>query len=217
MKKFYKEITEFPLGIKKEGIAEIVSATTFYDIDTFEYSLLIIAKNIGEKEVESLRIRLNLFLDITAFPYKKLDLVIPFKKGEGSLRVPLPESYFKTFEIILDEVIFKDGEALFLGISSKKKKKKAEKPAPITIPRDTHIPLSPEKRIQKAEFLKKRDDKGVDERKERIIEDEMKKVEIREKRKDRLKKEALPRIVLYFIIGYLIWFLLRFLEVVFHG
>ena len=217
MKKYYKEITEYPLSAFGEsGVIELLSAASYYDVDTFDYSLVLRMRNIGQRKIRKAKIRLSLFLDTTVFPYKKIDYTYVFGKKEGEMlgervHIPIPQSFFKSFEVVLREVEFEDGEKLSMNLSSKKKKMSVEKRvAPPTV-HDRLAPLTSEKRIAKAEFIERRDSKPTDEKKELIIENELEKVEKRERYKDKMRIQALPRIALYFIIVYLIYFLLRLL------
>ncbi len=63
-------------------------------------------------------------------------------------------------------------------------------------------------RRRKGEFLDKKTPKTVDNAKERLIDEQIEKVEKREKYKDKMRVQALPRLVLYFVGSFLIYLLI---------
>ena len=75
-------------------------------------------------------------------------------------------------------------------------------------------PYSFIQRSKKAALNSSRTRVEMDEDKEKLIEQQREKVEKREKYKEKMLMQALPRIVLYFAAGYLIYFLLQWLDMV---
>ena len=71
--------------------------------------------------------------------------------------------------------------------------------------------LTMAEREEKSRFLEKREREKYNPAKENEIEVQLKKVEAREKYKDKMRLQALPRFVLYFVGAYLLYFLIRLL------
>ena len=283
-KKYYKEINKIPFYfIFDNSPIEFIEAVNYYDIETFEYSLVIRMKNVLGERLKGARLLINLFQDNTVVPYKKMEITYDFSKEKGDTlgenhHIAIPETFYKSFEIILTEVTFGDGRSESYNLSSKRKTELIKNQTLSTITacelieeRETLCESFPSlvmprfgenawicscshknantdencercgrdkkwlmetydvtnlkqiavegaqgiltmtRRAEKARFIEKRDHKPVDEKKELIIEKEIKKVEKRENYKDKMRIQAIPRIALYFILCYFLYFLLRLL------
>ncbi len=283
-KKYYKEINTMPFNfIFENSPIEFIDAVNYYDIETFDYSLVIRMKNVSGEKIKGAKLLIHLFLDNNVVPYKKMEITYDFKKDKtdilgANLHIPIPESFYKSFEIVLTEVTFSDGRKEKYNFSSRKKSELIKdqtlstitacelveesetlhesypaiampkfgenawicscshknstaseacekcgrskqwlietydaKNLEIVAAEGSEGTLTMTRRAEKARFIEKRDYKPTDEAKEFVIEKEIKKVEKREKYKDKMRIQALPRIALYFILAYLLYFLLRLL------
>ena len=275
-KRYFKQIGEREFHFLFDNSPlEIDKATEVYDIESFEYFLVIRFSRVMERLVRSFKIRLYLYLD-SPLPYKKISYTYNVPKKKTSDRIygdedyiPIPEAYFKRYEIFIDEVEWLDGEKEALSVSTLDKKTPdnekyikeidaevtrsdtAEKYPAIVMPqfsdnawictcsqkntsRDlacTRCSRSQEdvkklldtkkasgnqyssyQRARKVEHISARTIEKTSEEKEQRIEAEIKKVEKREKYKDKIRVQALPRIALYFVAGYLIYLFLRWVE-----
>ena len=240
-------------------------------------------KNVSGEKIKGVKIKLHLFIDNTVVPYKKLEYTYDVKVDADAIfgekdYIPIPQTFYKSFDIILDEVSFENGVTKSYNISSRKKgdmiddqtndivtacelveeseslkenfpaivmpafgerawicscshknssdaevceRCSREKAWLMTVYDKEHLrrlskdegngTLTMSKRAEKARFIEKRDFKPLDEKKELVIENEIKKVEKRERYKDKMRIQALPRIVLYFVGGFLIYFLVLLL------
>ncbi len=284
MKKYYKEINKKSFNfIFDNSPIEFIEATNLYDIDTFDYYLTLKMKNVSGERIRGVKIKLHLFIDNTVVPYKKLEYTYDLKVNADSTfgekdYIPIPQTFYKSFDVILDEVTFENGVTEDYNISSRKKGElikeqtndiatacelveesealKESFPA-IVMPafgekawicscshknsndaeacercsrekkwlmevydkerlrrisrEEGNGTLTMSKRAEKARFIEKRDFKPLDEKKELVIENEIKKVEKRERYKDKMRIQAIPRIALYFVGGFLIYFLVLLL------
>lgn len=284
MKRYYKEINKKSFDfIFDDSPVEFIEATNYYDIDTFDYFLTLKMKNVSGQRIKSVGLKLHLFIDNTVVPYKKLEytydsrVAVDETFGEKDY-IAIPQTFYKSFDIILTDVTFENGVTKSYNISSRKKGElikeqtsdivtacelveenevlKETFPA-IVMPafgerawicscshknsNDREVcercsrqkawlmsvydkeslrrlsreegngTLTMSKRAEKARFIEKRDFKPVDEKKELVIENEIKKVEKRERYKDKMRIQAIPRIALYFLGGFLIYFLVLLL------
>ena len=278
-KRYFKQIgkKEFHFLFDKSPL-ELEEAVEVYDIESLEYFLSIHFARITDKLIRSFKIRLFLYLD-SPLPYKKLTYVYSVNKkkmGERLLGaddyIPIPETYFKRYEIFIDEVTYEDGTVETLSCSTVDRRSavreshaaemdsaitpshKSEKHPAVIMPqfsegawictcsqkntsdldackRCGRLKIDLEKmvlmkdnseftsdqysfvqRAKRAEHILARTATQNTAEKETAIEDEMKKVEKREKYKSRMVMQVLPRIALYFIAGYLIYLFLVWLE-----
>ena len=278
-KRYFKQIgkKEFHFLFDKSPL-ELEEAVEVYDIESLEYFLSIHFARITDKLIRSFKIRLFLYLD-SPLPYKKLTYVYSVNKkkmGERLLGaddyIPIPETYFKRYEIFIDEVTYEDGTVETLSCSTVDRHSavreshaaemdsaitpshKSEKHPAVIMPqfsegawictcsqkntsdhdackRCGRLKIDLEKmvlmkdnseftsdqysfvqRAKRAEHILARTATQNTAEKETAIEDELKKVEKREKYKSRMVMQVLPRIALYFIAGYLIYLFLVWLE-----
>ena len=275
-KRYFKQIDkkEFHFLFDSSPL-ELDSAVEFYDIESFEYFLVINFSRVVPRRIASFKIRLFLYLD-SPLPYKKISYTYNVAKKKISDKIlgtedyiPIPETYFKRYEIFLDEVVWEDGERQTLACSTLDKKsvsdekhiaeldaelthsETSEKHPAVVMPqfsvnawictcsqknsseeevcrRCLRERSSVEKMLEKTEVTKDqyshyarakkvehitvRTAAAPSEEKEKKIEAELEKVEKREKYKDKMRVQALPRIVLYFVAGYLIYLFLRWVE-----
>ncbi len=280
-KRYYKEITYTTFDFISDSPVELIDMTSVYDIESFEYYILLTMRNLSGRRVKSVDVKISLFT-YSNVPYTKIFHTYnlsPKHKGDiiGEKEyIPLPQSYYKDIEIMLLSVTYEDGEVEELGLSSKKSpdlishKSVALQAAceiadrnvgvkrgypPIVVPainqfgwictcsyknplgeknclrcnrdRDVLMSLYTEdslkqisestakealtlaERAEKSRFLEKRERKKYDSAKENEIEVQIKKVEAREKYKDKMRIQALPRFVLYFVGAYLLYLLIR--------
>lgn len=275
-KRYFKQIDkkEFHFLFDSSPL-ELDSAVEFYDIESFEYFLVINFSRVVPRRIASFKIRLFLYLD-SPLPYKKITYTynVPKKKISDKILgaddyIPIPETYFKRYEIFLDEVVWEDGEVQTVGCSTLDRKTVApekhiteidaqithsetsEKYPAVVMPQFSNnawictcsqkntsedtvcVRCSRERgnlekmlekteiskdsysqyqRARKVEHITARTYEKTSEAKEKKIEAEIEKVEKREKYKDKMRVQALPRIVLYFVAGYLIYLFLRWVE-----
>ncbi|MBQ9976882.1 MAG: hypothetical protein IJP16_10250 [Clostridia bacterium] len=278
-KRYFKQIDkkEFHFLFDTSPL-ELEEAVEVYDIESLEYFLSIRFARITNKLIRSFKIRLFLYLD-SPLPYKKLSYIYNVNKKKMSERllgaddyIPIPETYFKRYEIFIDEVTYEDGTVEALSCSTVDKRSavreahvaemdsaitpshKSEKHPAVIMPQfsegawictcsqkntpDLDIckrcgrlkadlekmvtmntasefdsdPYSFVQRAKRVEHTLARTATESSAEKETAIENEMKKVEKREKYKSRMVMQALPRIALYFIAGYLIYLFLVWLE-----
>ena len=275
-KRYFKEIGERKFNFLFDSSPlEIDRAVEVYDVESFEYFLVIHFSRVTKRLIRSFKIRLYLYLD-SPLPYKKLTYTYNVGRKRMNDRIlgqddyiPIPETYFKRFEIFIDEVEWDNGEKETLNVSTLDKKtspeekhvaeidaetthsETAEKYPAVMMPqfsdnawictcsqkntaqddaciRCTRQRESLEKmlekreasksqyslyqRARKAEHIAARTFEAPSEQREAEIEAEIRKVEKREKYKDKMRIQVLPRIVLYFASGYLIYLFLRWVE-----
>lgn len=275
-KRYFKEIGERSFNfLFGSSPLEIDRAVEFYDIESFEYFLVIHFSRVTKRLIRSFKIRLYLYLD-SPLPYKKLTYTYNVSKKKLSDRIlgtddyiPIPETYFKRFDVFIDEVEWDNGEKETLSFSTLDKKTSPEEKHVAEIDAETtHSETAEkypavimpqfsdnawictcsqknasqdavcrrcsrerdklEKMLEKTEFLKSqysgyqrarkaehitaRTFEKPNVEKEKRIEAEIEKVEKREKYKDKMKIQVLPRIALYFAAGYLIYLFLRWVE-----
>lgn len=275
-KRYFKEIGERKFNFLFDSSPlEIDRAIEVYDVESFEYFLILHFSRVSERLVRSFKIRLYLYLD-SPLPYKKLTYIYNVSKKKLSDRIlgtddyiPIPETYFKRFDVFIDEIEWENGEKETLNVSTLDKKTSPEEKHVAEIDAETTHSETAEKypavmmpqfsdnawictcsqknastdaacircarqrcdlekmlekkeaarsqysvyqRARKAEHIAARTFEGVSEEKEIEIEAEIKKVEKRERYKDKMRVQALPRIILYFVSGYLIYLFLRWVE-----
>ena len=109
-KRYYKEISRTAFDfVWGDAPIELVDFMTCYDVESFDYRLVLKMKNVSGKAVSSVEGRFDLYDGISAIPYKKLTHIYKktkkkLKKGEDpsiigeNEYVPLPQSYFKDIE-----------------------------------------------------------------------------------------------------------------------
>ena len=280
-KRYFKQISreEFSFIFENSPI-ELYDLSSVYDIENFEYYVLIRFTNVEQRAVKRLNIRLFIYLD-SPLAYKKIDYTyeVPKKKSKSRVfgdecYIRIPESYYKRYDIFIDSIEYCDGETEKLSLSTlqapKKKSEKhikeldaivtpyhkSEKYPAVCMPSFTEKlwictcgqkNLSGERvcvrcertrvslesmmkkyetgayqndqyslvqRAKKAEHTLARTQEKPDLEKEKLIEEQKIKVAKREKYKEKMIMQALPRIALYFAAGYLIYFLLQWLDVV---
>lgn len=130
-KRYYKEIdTETFDFIYENSPVELIDRTASYDIESFEYFLVIRFRNVSGRRISALDIRLDLYDGISPTPYKKLEYtykVTPKNTPEdiigGFDRIKIPETYYKRLVINILGVTFADGEHLSLKLTSETKPK----------------------------------------------------------------------------------------------
>lgn len=290
-KRYYKLIQRHHFDFLYENSpVELLDSASMFDIETFEYFLLFTFQNTGEQAISALEVTLLLY-DGANIPYAKINYRYDRSaspngaagKGEvfgGDCYIPLPHSYYKRLEIVIQSVTFENGTTVPLSLSSARRAKplsslpkdqkaaydslniyegiEKEYPA-ILLPAVTQTAwlcccgaknlisagfcarckrekawqlsslseegLSRENRRQarersnsyahrrKADFLEKktavRDENAEDKRK--LADLAIQKVLEQEKKKEKMKLAILPRIALYFLLMYLLYFLLRWL------
>lgn len=279
-KRYFKQISreEFHFLFEDSPI-ELYDLTSVYDLESFEYFMRIRFTNTKERQVKRLEMRVFLYLD-SPLPYKKINYTLELKKkSKGNIigddcYIKLPETYYKRYDIFIDEIEYRDGEILPLSLSTVRAPKensvknikeidasvtpyhKSEKYPAVIMPsfsdslwictcgqknlnsdascvrcertresleemvkkyesgeieRDRYSFVQ---RAKKAEHASARVQTEMTPEKEKLIEEQKIKVEKREKYKEKMIMQALPRIALYFAAGYLIYFLLQWLDVV---
>lgn len=287
-KRYYKDIDRSTFDfIYGDSPIELLDRTSCYDIESFEYFLVVRMRNVSKRRITSVKVRIDLYDGLSILPYKKIDYTYKVKKrrkGEdpdvigATDYVPLPQSYYKTLEVTVVSVTFEGGETMVLGLSSAKKAKliadqpnhiiaaceivddsesiRDKYPAVIfpqfgssawicccsqknkadseecercTRSRDAlkqiytgenlekvaydeaHGTSTMTLRRVKGEFMDRREPKTVDTKKEEQIEEQKKKVEARERYKEKMRIQALPRFALYFVLAYLLYFILNWI------
>ena len=126
-KKYYKEINKISFSfVFDNSPVELIDATNYYDIETFEYALVLRMKNVSPKKISSLRIKLHLFLDNLTVPYKKIDYTYTFSKRDDEMLgetdyILIPQSFYKSFYVIIKEVVFEVGKKEQYNLSSRRR------------------------------------------------------------------------------------------------
>lgn len=279
-KRYFKLISREEFLFLFEGSPiELYDLTNVYDLESFEYFMRIRFTNTSSRQIKRLELRIFLYLD-SPLPYKKINYTLEMKKkAKGNIigedcYIKLPEAYYKKYDILIDEIEYRDGEIVPLSLSTKRAPKeksvedikeidasvtpyhKSEKYPAVVMPSfsdslwictcgqknlnsDTSCVRCDRTRASLEEMIKKyesgeiaRDQYSFMQRakkaehestrvqtemtpeKEKLIEEQKIKVEKREKYKEKMIMQALPRIALYFAVGYLIYFLLQWLDVV---
>lgn len=286
-KRYYKEISRSTFDfVFQDSPVELVDMMTCYDVESFEYFMVLTVRNVSGRVIASADVRLDLYDGISRIPYQKIEYTYKVgkkrrKKGEDELLfgtrdyIPLPQSYFKSVEITVLGVTYSGGERETLNLSSKKKPKlisaqpdhivtaceivddnesvRDKYPAVImpefgksawicccahknridldecalcsrrrddlmalftvehlelVADNEAHGTYTMTQRRIKGEFMDKRDPKVIDAQKEEEIAEQIKKVEAREKYKDKMRIQALPRLALYFVLAFLLYFVL---------
>lgn len=278
-KRFFKEIEKKEFNFLFESSPlELLDCVSVYDIETFEYFLIIRFSKVTPKDIDKFSVRLFLYLD-SQIPYKKLSFTydVNLKKKDTDIigedkYIPIPQTYYKKYEIFIDEVVYTDGtvEKLCLSAADTDESTATEYleqmdasftpsytgelfPAVVmpkfseyawicTCSQKNHSSdeictkcsrtkasqmemmkkydtseyekdaYSLVERAKKADFIKSRNTEKPDAEKEKQIETEIDKVEKREKYKDKMKIQALPRLLIYIAAGYAIFMLLKWLE-----
>ncbi len=286
-KRYYKEIDTSSFDfIYGNSPVELIDRTSCYDIESFEYFLVVRLRNVSGRRIASVSVRVDLFDGISILPYKRIDYIYKVKK-QGKTEsdiigdrdyIPIPQSYYKSLEFTVVSVTFADGETMELNLSSARKPKLiSEQPNHIIAAceavddseqlRDTYPAIiMPEfgqsawicscshknsakseecerctrsrealrelyshenlvrvaqneangtatmtQRRVKSEFMDRREPKVTDSKKELLIEEQKQKVEKRERYKEKMRIQALPRIALYFVLAYLLYFILNWI------
>ncbi len=115
----------------EDSPVELISSASVFDIESFEYFLLLTFQNVSDKPIASLSITLLLYAEAN-IPYQKINYrydlkrkvknnLICIEKGDvfgDNFYIPLPRSYYKRLGIIIKSVTFKDGKTAELNISS---------------------------------------------------------------------------------------------------
>ncbi len=280
-KRYFKEISreEFHF-LFEDAPVELFDLTNVYDVDSFEYFMMIRFSNISERAVKRLAIRIFLYLD-SPLPYKKINYTYEFTKKNNKTKIlgdnfyiDLPETYYKKYDIFIDEIEYYDGDCVSLSLSTLKTPKeqtienikdidaivtpyhKSEKFPAVIMPsfsesswictcgqknlsedascircertkesllemvkkyetgdyqKDQYSMLQ---RAKKADHTLNRMPKEEDPDKERLIEEQKIKVEKREKYKEKMILQALPRIALAIVAICVFYFLLQWLDLV---
>ncbi len=76
---------------------------------------------------------------------------------------------------------------------------------------EAHGTATMTQRRVKGEFMDRREPRVNDSKKELLIEEQKQKVEKRERYKEKMRIQALPRIALYFVLAYLLYFILKWI------
>ncbi|MBE6650943.1 MAG: hypothetical protein E7613_06490 [Ruminococcaceae bacterium] len=285
-KRYYKEIdTETFDFIFENSPVEIIDKTASYDIESFEYFLTLRFRNVSDRKISALDIRLDLYDGISATPYKKIEYTYKVTAKNtpediigGFDRISIPQTYYKKLIINILGVTFADGEHLALKLTSETKPKlisqqanhivtacelvddkesvKDKYPAIImpefgktawicccsqknkaesetcercgrerdklksvyshenlvkTAYAEAHGTSTMTARRIKGEFMEKHNPTAPDNIKEILIEHEIKKVDKREKYKEKMRIQAIPRFILYFVLAYLLYFVLNWI------
>ncbi len=272
-KHYFKEIDRQEYHfLFKESPLEIIDAVSVYDIESFKYYLTLRFSRVTPLLIRSFSVRLFLYLD-SPIPYKKLSYTynVPKKKmresifGEGEY-IPVPDTYYKRYEIFIDRVEFENSESVNLSLSSavacessctkeqiasmdaeftpsyksenfparvmpqfsqnawicscgqknldsdtecircsrlkERQKQMLEKSLVGSYSADAYSLFQ---RSRRADFNRAQRRETPDPAKEKQIENEIEKVERRERYKEKMKIQALPRFVLYFVLAYLVY------------
>ena len=271
-KRYFKEIERNEIeGLLDGSPLEVLNVSSVYDVETFEYFLCIGFARVCERLISSFDIHVDLFLE-SSIPYKKIDFTYNIRKKDikkayigENVYIPIPESYFKDYEIGIKKVVWDSGEETVLNLSCVQREGKAKKEKYISemdlevtplyksekypakfLPefrkevwvctcgqknleaadecvrctrtkesqrlllseRNTHERAALVTRAKRADFESARNPEKEDKGKEELIEKEIAKVAKREKFKDKMKTQALPRLLAYIVIAYLIYLLL---------
>ena len=104
-KRFYKEISYTTFDFLSDSPIELIDMTSVYDIESFEYYLILTLQNLSGRCVKSVDVKISLFSysnvpDTKIFHTYNVSQKTKNMKviGEGEY-IPLPQSYYKDIEI----------------------------------------------------------------------------------------------------------------------
>lgn len=129
-KRYYKDIERIPFSfVYDDSPIELIDRTACYDIESFDYFLVVRMRNVSNRQIISVKVRISLYQNSNV-PYKKINYTYKVKRnkknpptdiiGENDY-IPIPQAFYKTLDFSVVSVTFADGETLALNLSSSKK------------------------------------------------------------------------------------------------